>query len=31
MEYYMLLATDAEGGLTLLGFDRPPKTGAKIH
>ena len=27
----MLLATDAEGGLTLLGFDRPPKTGAKIH
>ena len=27
----MLLATDAEGGLTLLGFDRPPKAGAKIH
>jgi len=27
----MLLATDAEEGLTLLGFDRPPKTGAKIH
>ncbi|MCE5263382.1 MAG: methionine--tRNA ligase [Deltaproteobacteria bacterium] len=27
----MLLATDTEGGLTLLGFDRPPKTGAKIH
>jgi methionyl-tRNA synthetase len=27
----MLLATDGEGGLTLLGFDRPPKTGAKIR
>ena len=27
----MLLATDTEDGLTLLGFDRPPKTGAKIH
>ncbi|MEK7243685.1 MAG: hypothetical protein AAB112_05910, partial [Thermodesulfobacteriota bacterium] len=27
----MLLATDTEGGLTLLGFDRPPKTGAKIR
>jgi methionyl-tRNA synthetase len=27
----MLLATDTENGLTLLGFDRPPKTGAKIH
>jgi methionyl-tRNA synthetase len=27
----MLLATDTEGGLTLLGFDRPPKTGAKVH
>ena len=27
----MLLATDMEEGLTLLGFDRPPKTGAKIH
>ncbi|MCE5281882.1 MAG: methionine--tRNA ligase [Deltaproteobacteria bacterium] len=27
----MLLATDTEEGLTLLGFDRPPKTGAKIH
>ncbi len=27
----MLLATDSEEGLTLLGFDRPPKTGAKIH
>jgi methionyl-tRNA synthetase len=27
----MLLATDTSEGLTLLGFDRPPKTGAKIH
>ncbi len=27
----MLLATDTEGGLTLLGFDRPPQTGARIH
>jgi len=27
----MLLATDTEDGLTLLGFDRPPKTGAKIR
>jgi methionyl-tRNA synthetase len=27
----MLLATDTEGGLTLLGFDRPPKTGVPIH
>lgn len=27
----MLLATDTEDGLTLLGFDRPPKTGAKVH
>jgi methionyl-tRNA synthetase len=27
----MLLATDTAEGLTLLGFDRPPKTGAKIH
>jgi methionyl-tRNA synthetase len=27
----MLLATDTETGLTLLGFDRPPKTGANIH
>ncbi|MEK6534139.1 MAG: methionine--tRNA ligase [Thermodesulfobacteriota bacterium] len=27
----MLLATDTEQGLTLLGFDRPPKTGAKIR
>ena len=27
----MLLATDAETGLTLLAFDRPPKTGAKIR
>ena len=27
----MLLATDTKEGLTLLGFDRPPKTGAKIH
>lgn len=27
----MLLATDAETGLTLLTFDRPPKTGAKIR
>ncbi|MBU2261496.1 MAG: methionine--tRNA ligase [Proteobacteria bacterium] len=27
----MLLATDTEGGLTVLGFDRPPATGAKIR
>jgi methionyl-tRNA synthetase len=28
----MLLATDAvDGGLTLLGFDKPPTTGAKIR
>ncbi len=27
----MLLASDTEEGLTLLGFDRPPKTGAKVH
>ena len=27
----MLLATDTQEGLTLLGFDRPPLTGAKIH
>jgi methionine--tRNA ligase beta chain len=27
----MLLATDTEEGLTLLGFDRLPKTGEKIH
>jgi len=27
----MLLATDTEEGLTLIGFDRPPKTGAKIR
>jgi len=27
----MLLATDSEDGLTLLAFDRPPKTGAKIR
>jgi methionyl-tRNA synthetase len=27
----MLLATDTEEGLTVLGFDRPPKTGAKIR
>ena len=27
----MFLATDTEEGLTLLGFDRPPKTGAKIR
>ncbi|MBU3932453.1 MAG: hypothetical protein KKF01_08440, partial [Proteobacteria bacterium] len=27
----MLLATDAADGLILLGFDRPPITGAKIH
>jgi methionyl-tRNA synthetase len=27
----MLLATDAEAGLTLLSFDRDPKTGAKIR
>jgi len=27
----MLLATDTEEGLTVLGFDRPPKTGAKVR
>jgi methionyl-tRNA synthetase len=27
----MLLATDTEKGLTVLGFDREPKTGAKIR
>jgi methionyl-tRNA synthetase len=27
----MLLATDTEGGLTVLGFDRPPLSGAKIR
>ncbi|MDD5712478.1 MAG: methionine--tRNA ligase [Smithellaceae bacterium] len=27
----MLLATDTEDGLTVLGFDRPPKTGAKVR
>ena len=27
----MLLATDTEEGLTILGFDRPPKTGARIR
>jgi len=27
----MLLATDSEDGLTLLAFDLPPKTGAKIR
>jgi methionyl-tRNA synthetase len=27
----MLLATDTPEGLTLLGFDRPPKTGARIR
>ncbi|MBM4313891.1 MAG: methionine--tRNA ligase [Deltaproteobacteria bacterium] len=27
----MLLATDTSEGLTLLGFDRPPRTGAKIR
>jgi methionyl-tRNA synthetase len=27
----MLLATDTEEGLTLIGFDRPPKTGAKVR
>ena len=27
----MLLATDSAAGLTLLGFDPPPKTGAKIR
>lgn len=27
----MLLATDGTAGLTLLGFDREPKTGAKIR
>ncbi|MFO7569447.1 MAG: hypothetical protein R6W75_06580 [Smithellaceae bacterium] len=27
----MLLATDSPEGLTLLGFDREPKTGGKIR
>jgi len=27
----MLLAADTEGGMTVLGFDREPKTGAKIR
>ncbi len=27
----MLLATDAVEGLTLIGFDKPPKTGAKVR
>ncbi|MDD5169112.1 MAG: methionine--tRNA ligase [Syntrophales bacterium] len=27
----MLLATDTEDGLTLIGFDRTPKTGAKVR
>ena len=27
----MLLATDTENGLTLIGFDRSPKTGAKVR
>ncbi len=27
----MLLATDAENGLSLIGFDRVPKTGAKVR
>ena len=27
----MLLATDAPEGLTLIGFDREPKTGAKVR
>jgi methionyl-tRNA synthetase len=27
----MILATDTAEGLTLLGFDRTPRTGAKIH
>ncbi len=27
----MLLATDTEEGLTVLSFDRPPKTGAKVR
>ncbi|MDQ5987141.1 MAG: Methionine--tRNA ligase [Syntrophus sp. SKADARSKE-3] len=27
----MLLATDTEEGLTLIGFDRTPKTGAKVR
>jgi len=27
----MLLATDSPAGLTLLGFDREPKTGAKVR
>jgi methionyl-tRNA synthetase len=27
----MLLATDTSEGLTLLGFDRPPKPGARIR
>ncbi len=29
--YGMLLATDAVEGLTLIGFDKPPKTGAKVR
>jgi methionyl-tRNA synthetase len=27
----MLLAADTETGLTLVGFDRDPKTGARIR
>ena len=27
----MLLATDAQDGLTVLAFDRPPVTGSKIR
>lgn len=27
----MLLATDGEAALSLIGFDRPPKTGAKVR
>ncbi|MBU2027252.1 MAG: methionine--tRNA ligase, partial [Proteobacteria bacterium] len=27
----MLLATDTQDGLTVLGFDRPPVTGSKIR
>jgi len=27
----MLLATDGVAGLTLIGFDREPKTGAKVR
>lgn len=27
----MLLATDTEAGLTLLSFDRDPKTGARVR